>query len=294
MLASRCWPCRRRSRPGDRVAVVAPSSPFPRDELLARARVAARSLPSLHGGRGCCRATGTSPATTPDAPAELARALLDPEVKAIVAARGGYGAMRIARRAPVGRARAPAQVDRRLQRRDGASRRWPGAAASRRCTRPNVTGLGGDVTPATRAAWLASLERPPSPHAWAGAPRGARRGRARVPSSGGISRSCRPWRRPGAARAARRGAGSRGRDRAPYRVDRMLTSLRLGGHFARASAVVFGDFERCAPGADGRTVDDVLAERTARPRRAGARGRPVRPRRPQRGVRPRLSGAHRR
>ncbi|MGH7296350.1 MAG: hypothetical protein ACRELB_15530 [Polyangiaceae bacterium] len=42
----------------------------------------------------------------------------------------------------------------------------------------------------------------------------------------------------------------------------MLTSLRLGGYLAGLSAVVFGEFERCLPGADGRSVDEVLAERT--------------------------------
>jgi muramoyltetrapeptide carboxypeptidase len=49
---------------------------------------------------------------------------------------------------------------------------------------------------------------------------------------------------------------------APYRVDRMLTSLRLGGHLARASAILLGGFDRCAAGPDGRTVDEVLSERT--------------------------------
>jgi muramoyltetrapeptide carboxypeptidase len=49
---------------------------------------------------------------------------------------------------------------------------------------------------------------------------------------------------------------------APYRVDRMLTSLLLSGHFARASAIVFGDFHKCTPLADGRTVEDVIEERT--------------------------------
>jgi muramoyltetrapeptide carboxypeptidase len=49
---------------------------------------------------------------------------------------------------------------------------------------------------------------------------------------------------------------------APYRVDRMLTSLQLGGQLARASAIVFGGFDRCLPGPDGRTVNDVLEERT--------------------------------
>jgi muramoyltetrapeptide carboxypeptidase len=49
----------------------------------------------------------------------------------------------------------------------------------------------------------------------------------------------------------------------PYRIDRMLTSLHLGGHLQRASAIVFGDFAHCGPNADGVTVEDVLRERTA-------------------------------
>jgi muramoyltetrapeptide carboxypeptidase len=46
----------------------------------------------------------------------------------------------------------------------------------------------------------------------------------------------------------------------PYRIDRMLTSLRLAGVFARASAVVFGSFAACDPGPDGVTTREVLAE----------------------------------
>jgi muramoyltetrapeptide carboxypeptidase len=41
---------------------------------------------------------------------------------------------------------------------------------------------------------------------------------------------------------------------APYRIDRMLTSLVLGGHLAGVSAIVFGEFERCGPGDYGRTA----------------------------------------
>lgn len=50
----------------------------------------------------------------------------------------------------------------------------------------------------------------------------------------------------------------------PYRVDRMLTSLWLGGAFDRAGAVVFGQFSACDPGPDGVTVDDVLRTWSAR------------------------------
>jgi muramoyltetrapeptide carboxypeptidase len=48
----------------------------------------------------------------------------------------------------------------------------------------------------------------------------------------------------------------------PYRVDRMLTALRDGGHLARASAIVLGEFAQCEPGPDGVTIGAVLAERT--------------------------------
>ncbi len=50
----------------------------------------------------------------------------------------------------------------------------------------------------------------------------------------------------------------------PYRIDRMLTALRLGGHLARAAAIVFGGVTQCDPGPDGVTVGDVIAERTKR------------------------------
>jgi muramoyltetrapeptide carboxypeptidase len=47
----------------------------------------------------------------------------------------------------------------------------------------------------------------------------------------------------------------------PYRVDRMLTDLTLGGHWAPAAGIIVGDFTDCAPGPDGRTVEEVLRER---------------------------------
>jgi muramoyltetrapeptide carboxypeptidase len=49
---------------------------------------------------------------------------------------------------------------------------------------------------------------------------------------------------------------------APYRIDRMLTHLRLAGVLRRVRGVVVGDFVGCAPPrADEQTVDQVLAER---------------------------------
>lgn len=49
----------------------------------------------------------------------------------------------------------------------------------------------------------------------------------------------------------------------PYRIDRMLTALRLGRHLARVSAIVLGDFTDCDPGPDGVPTAEVLTDRLA-------------------------------
>ncbi len=47
----------------------------------------------------------------------------------------------------------------------------------------------------------------------------------------------------------------------PYRIDRMLTQLALSGLTARASALVFGEFPRCdEPGDGGPAIREVLAD----------------------------------
>jgi len=47
----------------------------------------------------------------------------------------------------------------------------------------------------------------------------------------------------------------------PYRIDRMLTQLRLSGLLARASAIVFGEMPRCdEPGDAGPAIKPILAE----------------------------------
>ena len=62
----------------------------------------------------------------------------------------------------------------------------------------------------------------------------------------------------------------------PYRIDRMLTTLAVGGHLARIAAVALGDFTQCDPGADQVTVDQVLRDALGSAGRArGAGGVPV-------------------
>jgi muramoyltetrapeptide carboxypeptidase len=246
--------------PGDVVAVVAPSSPFPREELL-RGLAWLRQRYRLRAGSGLLTRDGFLAGSDARRAGELARAMCDPDVKAIVAARGGYGAMRVLDALPWG------ELARRPKWLVGFSdvtalhvAAWNAGLASVHA--PNVTGLGGDVRPALRAAWLAALERPSAPRAWRGL-RVVHAGRGAGPIVGGNLALLHAMAAAGRL-AVPEGAVLALEDvtEAPYRVDRMLTSLRLGGHLARASAVVLGGFDRCTAGPDGRTVDDVLRERT--------------------------------
>lgn len=48
---------------------------------------------------------------------------------------------------------------------------------------------------------------------------------------------------------------------APYRVDRMLTTLRLSGFFDGAVGILLGAFTKANAGPDGTSIDEVLRER---------------------------------
>src|SRR5262249_38623183 len=63
----------------------------------------------------------------------------------------------------------------------------------------------------------------------------------------------------------------------PYRVDRMLTSLRLAGVFERCAGVVLGGFTQCDPGVDGKTLAEALAESVGRLAAPAGGGRPFGP-----------------
>ena len=245
---------------GDLVAVVAPSSPFPQSELwrgLAwlRTRYRLKIAPGLLSREAYLAGSDARRA------AELAAAMLDDDVKAIVVARGGYGAMRVLEEAPWDAlARRPKWLVGFSDVTALHAMTWAAGVCS--VHGPNVTGLGRDASPVVRAAWLACVEGSPVSRAWRGL-RVLRAGAASGPIIGGNLSLVHAMAAAGRL-VLPQGAVLALEDvtEAPYRVDRMLTSLRLAGVLQRASAIVFGGFDRCSPGPDGRTVDEVLAERT--------------------------------
>ncbi len=272
-------------RPGDLVAVVAPSSPAPRAEVLAglgwlaqryRVRVRADVL-----SREGYLAGGDARRS-----AELAAALRDPEVRAIFCARGGYGVTRILEGLPW------SAFERRPSWLVGFSDITAlHLEAQRRgivsLHAANVTGLGR-ATPWERARLMAVLERGLG-EAW-GELDVVHAGRGAVAVTSGVAVGGNLTMLATQAAAGRlalpHGAVLFLEDvtERPYRLDRMLTSLRASGALEGVSAVVLGDFTECAPGPDGVTVEAVLAERTAglgvpvlagAPFGHGARNRPI-------------------
>lgn len=250
--------------PGDRIAVVAPSSPLPREPCLAGlAWLQQRYTLVLHGD--VFARTGFLAGDDERRIGELSAAMRDSTLRAIVVARGGYGATRIAARLPWSEyARAPKWI---VGFSDVTALHIHASAHAGACVHgPNVTGLGASSNPRlaqNRGAWLAALERPNAPRSWQGL-RTLRGGSAKGPLFGGNLALLCAMAAAGAL-VVPQGAILMLEDvtEKPYRVDRMLTSLMMGGHFAKASAVVFGSFEQCEPGPDGVTVDDVIAERAA-------------------------------
>lgn len=251
--------------PGSLVAVVAPAGPFERDELFRglawlRLRYRLRVSSNITARQGYLAGADERRA------AELAKALTDPEVEAIFCARGGYGSMRLLEQLPW-----DAFV---------ASPRWIvgfsditalHVAANARSVAtvhaPNVTGLGRSILVPERSALLDALEGRVSAD-WTGL-------EVLHAGAGGCAHATGPV--LGGNLALVEAMAAAGQlvvptgailaledvTERPYRIDRMLTSLRLGGHLRRVSAVVFGSFTQCEPGLDGISALDVLRERTA-------------------------------
>jgi muramoyltetrapeptide carboxypeptidase len=248
-------------RVGSQIAVVAPSGGFDREELFRglawlRTRYRLRIDTSIFARRGYLAGSDEARA------AVLARAMVDPAIEGIVCARGGYGAMRILDALPwdhfVERPKPLVGFSDVTALHVAANARGVATVHG-----PNVTGLGRSITAAERASLIAALEGG-APAPWTnlevlvpGEARGVVVGGnlALVEAMAAAGRLVVPK----GAIVALEDVTER-----PYRIDRMLTALLLGGYLARASAVVFGGFTLCEPGPDGVTVEEVLRERTSK------------------------------
>lgn len=257
--------------PGSTVAVIAPSSPFDRN-LVERGMEFLGERYRVVFDAGIYERTGYLAGSDERRLLELDRFLRDPTVGAIIAARGGYGLLRIAHRADW-----------------AALRRFPkwlvgfsdtttlhleamrAGVASLHAENAGGLGAGGAEL---RAAFVDALEHPTERRVhsglvtWTG-------GQAAGPLVGGnltlISHAA-------TAGRLRLPAGAllvvEDVTEAAYRIDRMVSALIVGGHFDDLAGVIVGDFSDC-PASQGVDAFDVLRERFATLRIPTAAGLPV-------------------
>lgn len=268
-----------RLRPGDAVAVPAPAGPVLPDAVRSGLMLLATRYRVIHDEGIFDAGTGFLAGSDERRAEELNRYLRDPDVRAIIPARGGYGTMRI------------------LERLDAdALRRDPKpivcfsdltALASWSMRDAQVKPVHGPVVkqlgrlPAEDQEWLFRILEDPSPQGeWPeeleriGA-RGGGTVEGRL-AGGNLEMVTRllgtPWALDlGASVFFMEDVGER-----PYRIDRMLTQLRLAGALDGVRAVAAGEFVACEE-ADGRPPSSaqVIQERLESLDLPGVRGLPV-------------------
>jgi muramoyltetrapeptide carboxypeptidase len=254
-----------RISPGDVVRVIAPSGPVPREAFLAGAAVLRTRYDVRYDDRVFER-SGYLAGPDERRLAELGAALADPDARAIIMARGGYGLLRLL---PF--------IDRAaLQRRplpivgfsDGTALLALAATAGVASIHgPVVTQLGG-LSADDQRSLFARLETP-GPALLLDGLDEVIPGRVQGPLLGGnlemFSRLLGTPYLPDLTGAILffEDLGER-----PYRIDRLISHMDLAGVFGAASAVVVGDFSGCrepeATRATSPTADEVLMERLGR------------------------------
>jgi muramoyltetrapeptide carboxypeptidase len=250
---------------GDPVRVIAPSGPVPREAFLAGLEIL-RGRYDVRYDDGVFARDGYLAGPDERRLGELTSALADPEARAIVMARGGYGLLRLLPFVDIGAL---------------VSRPRPivgfsdGTALLARAARAGIASIHGPVVTqlaglgaSDHAALFERLESP-GPVLLLDGLEGLIPGRVRGPLLGGnlemFSRLIGTPYLPDIAGAILffEDLGER-----PYRIDRLLAHLDLAGLFGAASAVVVGDFSGCrepeVTRAESPTADEVLVERLGR------------------------------
>lgn len=240
-----------------RVRVVAPSSPFNAEDLQRGLELLSRRYemshnPSLFERRGYLAGTDARRID------ELQSAIDDPALSAIIAARGGYGATRLLEALDLEPLLSRPKLLIGFSDITALHAVW------------SLKGLGslhgpmvaavGRGTDAQLARLIEALEGRHVPEL--ASLRALVPGRARGPLLGGnLAVLCSLLGTPfmpnlDGAVLLLEDVGER-----PYRIDRMLTSLRQSGALAHLAGILLGAFTKAEPGSDGMTIEDVLLDR---------------------------------
>jgi len=246
-------------RPGDPVAVVAPSGPidvepFERGLATLRERYDVRVWPNL-GARERFFAGGDARRAN-----ELQQAVDDPAIRAIFCARGGYGATRILGDISTDTLRDHPKWLVGYSDITALHARWA-LAGVQSIHGPNVQGLPRDAESLPLLPLFSLLENDAPfsfPSLWT-----LNEHETTGPLLGGnLSLLCALLGTPDFPPLEGAVLLLEDVNEKPYRVDRMLTQLRRAGVLSRVAGVALGRFSASQPDeSNGVTVEDVLAER---------------------------------
>jgi len=264
-------------RPGDLVRVVAPSGPVPPEDFAQGAAVLAARYQLRYDPASLFRTSGFCAGPDHVRLAELVAGLRDPDARAIVMARGGYGLLRIVAAIEPDLLRLAAKPIVGFS--DGTLLLAQAARAGLASIHGPVVAQLGRLAEEDRDALFAALEQPDARLLCSGLERLVE-GRAQGSLVGGnlevFSRLLGTPYLPDLRGAILffEDVGER-----PYRIDRLLTHLELAGVFQAAAGVVTGDFLGCDEPASSKlaspTASQVLRERLGRLRIPVVLGAPV-------------------
>jgi muramoyltetrapeptide carboxypeptidase len=266
-----------RLRPGDVVRVVAPSGPIPPDDFAKGAAVLAGRYQLRYDPARLLAATGFLAGPDHERLDELHAALRDPEARAVVMGRGGYGLLRIIDRLQPDLLRDHAKPIVGFS--DGTLLLAQAARAGVASIHGPVVTQLGRVPASDHEALFTMLENPEGRLLLSGL-QPLHPGRAVGPLIGGnlevFTRLLGTPYRPDMSGAILffEDVGER-----PYRLDRLLTHLELAGVFHQIAGVMTGDFVACDEPANSKVASpsalDVVVERLGRLRIPVALGAPI-------------------
>lgn len=244
--------------PGSRIAVVAPAGPF-NEESFGKGIAWISTRYEVRYRSDIFSKAGYLAGDDARRLAELNEAILDPDIDAIVCARGGFGATRLLPGIDLEAIRAANKMIVGFSDISALHALWAQAGV-RSVHAPMVAALG-NASAIIRKKWIAALEQPDQPLDWC--LQAINRSSA-APVSGTLTGGNlavlsaligTPYCPPLDGRILfLEDVGER-----PYRVDRLLTTMAQAGWFDRIAGLLIGAFTEGEPGADGVTINEVLA-----------------------------------
>ena len=241
--------------PGDHVALVAPSGAFDRAAFEQGVALLTARGYVCHFDEGIFARDGYLAGDDARRARELLAALADPRVKAIIAARGGFGATRLLPRLSVDAVREAGKLLVGFSDVTALHALWARAGVTS-LHAAMVAKVGGLDEP-LQLRWLRALEgeRVAALTGLATLVPGEVEGRL---VGGNLAVLTALVGTPFAPPLEDTVLFLEDIGERPYRIDRMLTTLTHAGWFERVRGVAFGAFCEAAPGSDGVSARDVL------------------------------------